>query len=169
MAQADAIVLFGATGDLARRSLIPSLYFLDADHLGKALAVGASTGKLSDALMESKAFTTRAMFKDPPPDTALRTGKTLRADVEEAVAAAAAEVQAELRASIHDFLDFNASHFGIVDSHQALQVTQPLQRRIWFRFDAANQILITDLSAGSIWKTKARRHCFQHRRLVGRS
>jgi glucose-6-phosphate 1-dehydrogenase len=29
--QADALVLFGATGDLARRSLLPSLYFLDAD------------------------------------------------------------------------------------------------------------------------------------------
>ena len=29
--QADALVLFGATGDLARRSLWPSLYFLDAD------------------------------------------------------------------------------------------------------------------------------------------
>jgi glucose-6-phosphate 1-dehydrogenase len=29
--QADAIVLFGATGDLARRMLLPSLYFLDAD------------------------------------------------------------------------------------------------------------------------------------------
>ena len=30
-ATADAIVLFGATGDLARRMLLPSLYFLDAD------------------------------------------------------------------------------------------------------------------------------------------
>src|SRR6266540_3525749 len=29
--QADAIVLFGATGDLSRRMLLPSLYFLDAD------------------------------------------------------------------------------------------------------------------------------------------
>src|SRR5262249_4286952 len=29
--KADAIVLFGATGDLARRSLLPSLYFMDAD------------------------------------------------------------------------------------------------------------------------------------------
>ena len=28
---ADTMVLFGATGDLARRMLIPSLYFLDAD------------------------------------------------------------------------------------------------------------------------------------------
>ena len=28
---ADAMVLFGATGDLARRMVIPSLYFLDAD------------------------------------------------------------------------------------------------------------------------------------------
>ena len=30
-ATADAIVLFGATGDLARRMLLASLYFLDAD------------------------------------------------------------------------------------------------------------------------------------------
>jgi glucose-6-phosphate 1-dehydrogenase len=30
-AQADTIVLFGGTGDLARRMLLPSLYFLDAD------------------------------------------------------------------------------------------------------------------------------------------
>ncbi|HET6969626.1 MAG TPA: glucose-6-phosphate dehydrogenase, partial [Phenylobacterium sp.] len=30
-AQADAIVLFGGTGDLARRMLLPSLYFLDLD------------------------------------------------------------------------------------------------------------------------------------------
>jgi glucose-6-phosphate 1-dehydrogenase len=30
-AQADAIVLFGATGDLAQRMLFPSLYFLDVD------------------------------------------------------------------------------------------------------------------------------------------
>ncbi|MEO8113848.1 MAG: glucose-6-phosphate dehydrogenase, partial [Phenylobacterium sp.] len=29
--QADVIVLFGGTGDLARRMLLPSLYFLDAD------------------------------------------------------------------------------------------------------------------------------------------
>jgi glucose-6-phosphate 1-dehydrogenase len=29
--QADAILLFGATGDLSRRMLLPSLYFLDAD------------------------------------------------------------------------------------------------------------------------------------------
>src|ERR1700754_2357482 len=28
---ANAMVLFGATGDLARRMVIPSLYFLDAD------------------------------------------------------------------------------------------------------------------------------------------
>src|SRR4051812_20378184 len=30
---ADAIVLFGATGDLSRRMLLPSLYLLDADGL----------------------------------------------------------------------------------------------------------------------------------------
>ncbi|MBL8555218.1 MAG: glucose-6-phosphate dehydrogenase [Phenylobacterium sp.] len=31
LSQADAIVLFGATGDLSHRMLLPSLYFLDAD------------------------------------------------------------------------------------------------------------------------------------------
>src|SRR5512146_3307517 len=29
--RADLLVLFGGTGDLARRMLLPSLYFLDAD------------------------------------------------------------------------------------------------------------------------------------------
>jgi glucose-6-phosphate 1-dehydrogenase len=40
---ADAIVLFGATGDLSRRMVLPSLYFLDADgHLPKDFKVLAS-------------------------------------------------------------------------------------------------------------------------------
>ncbi len=40
---ADAIVLFGATGDLSRRMLLPSLYFLDADgHLPKGFKVLAT-------------------------------------------------------------------------------------------------------------------------------
>jgi glucose-6-phosphate 1-dehydrogenase len=33
MAMPGAFVIFGATGDLARRMLFPSLYFLDADGL----------------------------------------------------------------------------------------------------------------------------------------
>jgi len=42
-ATADAIVLFGATGDLARRMLLPSLYFLDADgFLPKACRIVAT-------------------------------------------------------------------------------------------------------------------------------
>src|SRR5947208_2079903 len=31
--QIDRLVIFGATGDLAARMLLPSLYFLDADRL----------------------------------------------------------------------------------------------------------------------------------------
>jgi glucose-6-phosphate 1-dehydrogenase len=47
--QADAIVLFGATGDLSRRMLLPSLYFLDADGFLPAgvRIVGAARGELS--------------------------------------------------------------------------------------------------------------------------
>ncbi len=33
MTMPGAFVIFGATGDLARRMLFPSLYFLDADGL----------------------------------------------------------------------------------------------------------------------------------------
>lgn len=45
-----AFVLFGATGDLARRMLWPSLYALDCDGLlpGSFQLIGAATSKLSD-------------------------------------------------------------------------------------------------------------------------
>ena len=45
-----AFVIFGATGDLARRMLFPSLYFLDADGLlppGMRI-VGAARSRLTD-------------------------------------------------------------------------------------------------------------------------
>ncbi|MFI4949819.1 MAG: glucose-6-phosphate dehydrogenase, partial [Caulobacterales bacterium] len=48
---ADAIVLFGATGDLSRRMLLPSLYFLDADGLlpvGFKVVATARTGLSRD-------------------------------------------------------------------------------------------------------------------------
>src|SRR6185312_14085116 len=46
---ADAMVLFGATGDLSRRMLLPSLYFLDADGLLPAgfKILATARGKLS--------------------------------------------------------------------------------------------------------------------------
>src|SRR5690349_7020424 len=53
---ADAIVLFGATGDLARRMVLPSLYFLDADgHLPVELKVvgSARTELTRDAFIKS--------------------------------------------------------------------------------------------------------------------
>jgi glucose-6-phosphate 1-dehydrogenase len=48
-AQADAIVLFGATGDLSRRMLLPSLYLLDADGFMPAglRVVGTARAELS--------------------------------------------------------------------------------------------------------------------------
>lgn len=51
MAMPGAFVIFGATGDLARRMLFPSLYFLDADGLLPAnlRIVGAARSALTDA------------------------------------------------------------------------------------------------------------------------
>ena len=51
---AEALVLFGATGDLSRRMLLPSLYFLDADF--------RSSTTLGAALLEG----IRALFLLPP-------------------------------------------------------------------------------------------------------
>ena len=51
MTTAAAIVIFGATGDLARRMLFPSLYFLDADGLLPAdlQIIGAARSPLRDS------------------------------------------------------------------------------------------------------------------------
>jgi glucose-6-phosphate 1-dehydrogenase len=49
----DAIVLFGATGDLSRRMLLPSLYFLDADGL---LPVGFKILATARAQQSREAF-----------------------------------------------------------------------------------------------------------------
>lgn len=50
MTAPGAFVIFGATGDLARRMLFPSLYFLDMDGLlpGPLKIIGAARSKLSD-------------------------------------------------------------------------------------------------------------------------
>jgi glucose-6-phosphate 1-dehydrogenase len=57
MATPGAFVIFGATGDLARRMLFPSLYFLDADGLLPAdlRIVGAARSALSDAEFRTQA------------------------------------------------------------------------------------------------------------------
>jgi glucose-6-phosphate 1-dehydrogenase len=51
MAMPGAFVIFGATGDLARRMLFPSLYFLDADGLlpARLRIIGAARSVLTDA------------------------------------------------------------------------------------------------------------------------
>ncbi|MGH6882430.1 MAG: glucose-6-phosphate dehydrogenase, partial [Hypericibacter sp.] len=50
MTAPGAFVIFGATGDLARRMLFPSLYFLDADGLLPAplKIIGAARSKLTN-------------------------------------------------------------------------------------------------------------------------
>jgi glucose-6-phosphate 1-dehydrogenase len=64
-ATADAIVLFGATGDLARRMLLPSLYFLDADgFLPKAFRIVATAR--ADLSTEAFLEQTRAALAERP-------------------------------------------------------------------------------------------------------
>jgi glucose-6-phosphate 1-dehydrogenase len=56
--QADMIVLFGGTGDLARRMLLPSLYFLDADGFlpdGFRILATARAEMTREAFVESTA------------------------------------------------------------------------------------------------------------------
>ena len=64
---ADAIVLFGATGDLSRRMLLPSLYFLDADGL---LPVGFRILATARAQQERDAFVSHVReILDARPET----------------------------------------------------------------------------------------------------
>ena len=68
-----ALVLFGATGDLARRMLWPSLYALDTDGLlpPHFQLVGAATSKLSDeAFIERVKRAIQASGSAPPFDEA---------------------------------------------------------------------------------------------------
>ncbi|HEX7885005.1 MAG TPA: glucose-6-phosphate dehydrogenase [Phenylobacterium sp.] len=63
--QADAIVLFGATGDLARRMLLASLYFLDADGFlpnGFRIVATARAELTRDAFLEQ----THAILSERP-------------------------------------------------------------------------------------------------------
>jgi glucose-6-phosphate 1-dehydrogenase len=65
---ADTLLLFGATGDLARRMLLPSLCALDADHLlpeGLRI-VGTARSEMSDA--EYRNFARAALEKFLPAD-----------------------------------------------------------------------------------------------------
>jgi glucose-6-phosphate 1-dehydrogenase len=65
---ADTLLLFGATGDLAKRMLLPSLCALDADKLlpEKLRIVGAARSKMSDA--EYRNFARAALEKYLPAD-----------------------------------------------------------------------------------------------------
>src|SRR6478736_6316272 len=65
---ADTLLLFGATGDLARRMLLPSLCALDADHLlpeGLRI-VGTARSPMTDA--EYRNFARAALEKFLPAD-----------------------------------------------------------------------------------------------------
>src|SRR5437868_8139068 len=55
--KASTLLMFGATGDLARRMLLPSLYGLDADGLlpDDLRVVGTARTELDDAAFRSRA------------------------------------------------------------------------------------------------------------------
>src|SRR5687767_6320275 len=60
IAKADMIVLFGATGDLAQRMLLPSLYFLEADGFlpdGFRIVATARTAMSREAFLDHAART----------------------------------------------------------------------------------------------------------------
>ena len=62
---ADVIVLFGGTGDLAQKMLLPSLYFLDADGF---LAKGFRIIATARGEMSREAFVAQVKdaVNDPP-------------------------------------------------------------------------------------------------------
>lgn len=66
-----AIVIFGATGDLARRMLFPSLYFLDADGLLPAdlRIIGAARSSLRDSDFRAEIETAVKARSDAPLDS----------------------------------------------------------------------------------------------------
>ena len=74
---ADTLLLFGATGDLARRMLLPSLCALDADGLlpENLRIVGTARSEMSDA--EYRNFARAALEKFLPPDRRGRTADFL--------------------------------------------------------------------------------------------
>ena len=59
MADKQALVIFGATGDLALKMIYPSLYFLDLDgHLPAGMTImGMARAPLSDADFAAKVHT----------------------------------------------------------------------------------------------------------------
>ena len=69
---ADTLVIFGATGDLARRMLLPSLYFLERDGLlDKQLRiVGAARSALDDPKFRAIAYESIAGRGEPVDDAA---------------------------------------------------------------------------------------------------
>ena len=73
MTNGQALVIFGATGDLAQKMIYPSLYFLDLDgHLPAGMTiVGMARSPLSDADFAAKVH---AMLVE-------RSGKDFREDV----------------------------------------------------------------------------------------
>src|SRR5437588_10704728 len=65
-ATADRLVIFGATGDLARRMLLPSLYFLERDGLldPKLRIIGSARSALDDEKFRAIAYDSIAERKN---------------------------------------------------------------------------------------------------------
>lgn len=69
---ADTLVIFGATGDLARRMLLPSLYYLERDGLldSRVRIIGAARSELDAAKFRSLAHDAIAERKEPTDERA---------------------------------------------------------------------------------------------------
>src|ERR1700733_5754436 len=118
-----AILIFGATGDLAQRMLFPSLYFLDEDGLlpDGLKIVGCSRGNLGDekfAQQIEKAVRARAPAIS---DEAWRRFRGRLSHV--AVDATVPETFADLREHVGDaselvfYLSTSPSHYGGICSN----------------------------------------------------
>ena len=120
MAAAENFVLFGVTGDLARRMLLPSLYYLERDGLLDAdlKIVGAARGELGDNGLRELAREAMAGRSDPLDEAAWqRFAKRLRhcrvdAAAPDGFKRLAAMLSAE-SANIY-YLALSPNHYGAV-------------------------------------------------------
>jgi glucose-6-phosphate 1-dehydrogenase len=136
MTARPAIVIFGATGDLARRMLFPSLYFLEGDGLLPAglVVIGCSRGAMSrDAFAKDvEAAVRERVGADFSPAVWCKLEQYLH---HAAVDATKPESFENLRAGLGDadetvfYLSTSPSHFGAICSNlKALGLTDSRSR-----------------------------------------
>jgi glucose-6-phosphate 1-dehydrogenase len=134
---AQAILIFGATGDLAQRMLFPSLYFLDEDGLlpPDLRIVGCSRGKMGDEKFAHQVEQAVRLRAAPFSEETWNRFKARLSHV--AVDATKPETFADLRDSVGDvpellfYLSTSPSHYGAICSNlKAVGLARPTSRVI---------------------------------------